>query len=49
LAKAIELIDANDSRFEAEIALAQAQDTVAEAYLSLRQAMGLDALGTELK
>ncbi len=49
LAKAIELIDANESRFEAEVALAQAQDSVAEAYLSLRQAMGLDAIGTELK
>ncbi len=49
LATALELTDANDSRFEADVALAQAQDTVAEAYLSLRQAMGLEAIGTELK
>jgi outer membrane protein TolC len=49
LAKAIELIDANDERFEADVAYAQALDTVAEAYVSLRQALGLDPNGTELK
>ncbi len=48
LAKAIELLDANDQRFEADVDYAAAQDTVAEAYLALRQAMGLDPLGTEL-
>jgi len=49
LAKAIELIDANDSRFTAEVNYAGAQFSVAVAYLNLRQAMGLDPLGTELK
>jgi outer membrane protein TolC len=49
LAKAIELVDANDSRFAAEVAFAQAQYGLAQAYLNLRQALGLDALGTELK
>jgi outer membrane protein TolC len=49
LAKAIELVDANDSRFTAEVNYAGAQYTMAEAYLALRQAMGLDPLGTELK
>ena len=49
LAKAIELVDANDSRFTAEVNYAVAQYSMAEAYLNLRQAMGLDPLGTELK
>nr|HEX4315970.1 TolC family protein [Kofleriaceae bacterium] len=49
LAKAIELVDANEQRFEADVSLAQAQDTAANAYLALRQALGLDAIGTELK
>ena len=49
LAKAIELVDANDSRFTAEVNYASAQYAMAEAYLNLRQAMGLDPLGTELK
>ncbi len=49
LAKAIELVDANDSRFTAEVNYAGAQYSMAEAYLNLRQAMGLDPLGTELK
>ncbi len=49
LAKAIELVDANDSRFTAEVNYAVAQYTMAEAYLNLRQAMGLEPLGTELK
>jgi len=49
LAKAIELIDANDQRFTAEVAFAEAQFTVATAYLALRQAMGLDPIGTELQ
>ncbi len=49
LAKAIELVDANDSRFTAEVNYAVAQYTMAQAYLSLRQALGLDPLGTELK
>jgi outer membrane protein TolC len=49
LAKAIELIDANDSRFAAEVSDTNAQYAMAQAYLNLRQAMGLDALGTELR
>jgi outer membrane protein TolC len=49
LAKAIELVDANDSRFTAEVNYAVAQYSMAQAYLSLRQALGLDPLGTELK
>jgi outer membrane protein TolC len=49
LAKAIELVDANDARFTAEVNYADTQYTMEEAYLNLRQALGLDALGTELK
>ena len=40
LAKAIELVDANEQRFEAEVAYAEAEYAVANAYLALRQAMG---------
>jgi outer membrane protein TolC len=49
LAKAIELVDANDSRFTAEVSYANAEYAVAQAYLNLRQALGLDALGTGLR
>jgi len=49
LAKAIELVDANDQRFLAEVNYASAEFAVAQAYLSLRQALGLGPLGTELK
>jgi outer membrane protein TolC len=49
LAKAIELIDASDSRFAAEVNLATAEFSMAQAYLGLRQALGLEPLGTELK
>jgi outer membrane protein TolC len=49
LAKAIELVDANDSRFTAEVNYAGAQYSMAEAYLNLRQSLGLEPLGTELK
>jgi outer membrane protein TolC len=49
LATALELIDANDSRFTADTNFASAQFTMAQAYLGLRQALGLDALGTELR
>jgi len=48
LATALELTDANDSRFEADVGLVSAELATALAYLSLRQAMGLDPLGTEL-
>jgi len=47
LAKAIELLDANDSRFIAEVNFATTEFDVATAYLSLRLAMGLDP--TEVK
>lgn len=49
LAKAIELIDANDSLFASEVSDTNAQYAMAQAYLNLRQSMGLDALGTELR
>jgi len=49
LAKAIELVDANNSRFLAETSYAAAQFAVAEAYLALRQAMGLEPIGAELR
>jgi outer membrane protein TolC len=49
LATALELVDANDSRFTAEISYASAEFAMAQAYLTLRQALGLDALGTELR
>jgi outer membrane protein TolC len=48
LAKALELTDANDSRFVAEVGYASAELSMALAYLSLRQALGLDPLGTEM-
>jgi len=48
LASALELTDANDSRFVAEVGYASAEFAMAEAYLALRQAMGLDPLGTVL-
>lgn len=48
LATALELIDANDSRFTAETNLASAQFAMAQAYLELRQAVGLEALGTDV-
>ena len=49
LATALELVDANDSRFTAEVNYASAEFSMAQAYLTLRQALGLDALGTELR
>ena len=49
LAKAIELVDANDQRFLAEVNYSAAQYSTALAYLGLRQALGLDPIGTELK
>lgn len=41
LAKAIELTDANARRFDAEVGLAQAKLSLAQAYLDVRFAMGL--------
>ena len=40
LAKAIELVDANEQRFESEVDYAEAEFAVATAYLALRQALG---------
>jgi len=47
LAKAIELLDANEQRFVAEVNFASAQFSLANAYLALRQAAGLDPLGKD--
>ena len=44
LAKAIELVDANEQRFEAEVSYAEAEYAVANAYLALRLALGLGPL-----
>jgi outer membrane protein TolC len=49
LATALELVDANDSRFTAEVDYATAEFAMAQAYLNLRQSLGLDVLGTELR
>ncbi|HEX7602911.1 MAG TPA: TolC family protein, partial [Polyangiaceae bacterium] len=49
LAKAIELVDANNQRFLAEVNYSTAEYSTALAYLGLRQALGLDPLGTELQ
>jgi outer membrane protein TolC len=49
LAKAIELVDANDTRFLADVTYATSEYAVALAYLALRQAIGLDPIGTDLR
>jgi outer membrane protein TolC len=48
LAKAIELVDANEQRFLAEVAFAEARFALASAYLALLQAMGKGPLDEEL-
>jgi outer membrane protein len=48
LARAIELLDANEQRFVSEVSFAVAQFEVAGAYLALREAMGLDPAGDQL-
>jgi outer membrane protein TolC len=48
LAKAIELVDANDQRFTAEVNYTSAEYAMAQAYLALRQSLGLDPIGTEI-
>ncbi len=45
LAKAIELVDANDTRFLADVTYASAEYGVALAFLAVRQAIGLDPIG----
>jgi outer membrane protein TolC len=47
LASALEAADANVRLFEAEVALARAGYGVTQAWLGLRSALGLDALGRE--
>jgi len=49
LAKAIELVDANDARFLADVSYATAEYSVALAYLALRQAIGLEPIGAEIR
>jgi outer membrane protein TolC len=49
LAKAIELVDANDTRFTSEINYAGAEYAMAQAYLNLRQSLGLGPLETQTK
>lgn len=49
LSTALDLVNANDSRFTADVDYATAEYAMAQAYLTLRQALGLDALGTELR
>lgn len=44
LARAIELTDANASRFDAEVSLAEAKLDLVEAYLDVRSASGLDPI-----
>jgi outer membrane protein TolC len=45
LARAIEVTDANASRYAAEVAVESAKLTMEQAYLGLRQALGLDPIG----
>jgi outer membrane protein TolC len=49
LARAIELVDANEQRFNAEVNHAEAQFAVASAYLALLQAVGASPLETEVR
>jgi len=49
LSTALDLVNANDSRFTAEVDYATAEYAMAQAYLTLRQSLGLDPLGTELR
>jgi outer membrane protein TolC len=48
LARAIELTDANASRYDAEVNLESAALAMEQAYLQLRQALGLDPTGDDL-
>jgi len=48
LAKAIELVDANEQRFLAEVNLAEAEFSLASAYFALLQAMGRGPLDLEV-
>lgn len=48
LAKAIELVDANEQRFLSEVSLAEAEFSLASAYFALLQAMGRGPLDVEV-
>jgi outer membrane protein TolC len=48
LARAIELTDANASRYAAEVAVESAKLQMEQAYLGLRQALGIDPVGDPL-
>jgi outer membrane protein TolC len=48
LARAIEVTDANASRYAAEVAVESAKLAMEQAYLGLRQALGLDPIGESL-
>lgn len=48
LARALELTDANATRYDAEVSSETARLSMEQAYLALRQAMGLAPLGDEL-
>jgi outer membrane protein TolC len=49
LARAIEVSDANGKRFDAEVARAEAKLAMQQAYLDLREALGLGPVGDELE
>jgi outer membrane protein TolC len=48
LARAIELTDANASQYAAEVAVESAKLEMEQAYLGLRQALGVNPIGDEL-
>ncbi len=48
LARAIELTDANASRYDAEVSSESARLSMEQAYLALRQAMGLSPVGEDV-
>jgi outer membrane protein TolC len=48
IARAIELVDANEQVFLAEVAFAEAQYAMIQSYLDLRNALGLDPVGGEI-
>src|SRR5262249_6623741 len=47
LARAIEVTDANATRFDAEVSLASAKLSMEQAYVQLRFVLGLDPIGTD--
>jgi outer membrane protein TolC len=49
LARALEVSDANGRRFDAEVNRATAKLSMQQAYLDLREALGLGPIGEELE